>query len=352
MGIGRAVHSEMVRAHRVGGQGYQGVRGIRLILLACGIGLFSALVIGIGPSAITSSFVQLSWRLLVILWFPFVLVTAFDTLGWRFAFARDRVPFRMLLAARMAGEAFNATTPTASMGGEGIKAWLLREQVSIDASLPSVIVAKTTITIAQGLFLLLGIGVAARVLSPGSALLQVMQWMLVVEAVAVGGFVLVQISGMVTRAGRLLAWVGLLDCRGGAEMLGRLDRALSAFYRREPRRLLLSIGCHFVGWVLSAFETYLILHFLGTPVSLATATIVEAFGTAVRFATFMVPAHFGALEGGHVAAFLALGLEAATGLSFSIVRRVREAAWVGLGFLMLAERRSASPFVAPLAPEG
>jgi uncharacterized protein (TIRG00374 family) len=328
------------------------MRGIRLILLACGIGLLSALVIGIGPGAIASSFAKLSWRLLVIVWFPFVLVTVFDTLGWQFAFARDSVPFRMLLATRMAGEAFNATTPTASIGGEGVKAWLLREHVSIDASLPSVIVAKTTLTIAQGLFLLLGIGVAASVLAPGSALVGVMQWMLVVEALAVGGFVLAQMTGMLTRAGRLLAWMGLLERAGGAEMLGRLDRALSVFYRREPGRLLLSTGCHFVGWVFSAFETYVILYFLGAPVSLATAIVIEAFSTGVRFATFMVPAHFGVLEGGHVAAFLALGLEAATGLSFSLARRVREVAWVGLGVLMLAARRSASPAVAPLTWEG
>lgn len=325
---------------------------LRLILLACGIGLFSALVIGIGPATIASSFAQLSWRLLVILWFPFVLVTVFDTLGWRFALVHDRVPFRALLSARMAGEAFNSTTLTASIGGEGVKAWLLREHVSIDTSLPSVIVAKTTLTIAQGLFLLLGIGMASSVLPPGSALLRGMQWMLVVETVAVGGFLLVQMSGTLTRAGRLLGWIGLLDRGGGGETFGRLDRALWMFYRHEPRRLLLSIGCHFVGWLFSALETYVILHFLGAPVSLATATVVEAFGTGVRFATFMVPAHFGALEGGHVAAFLALGLEAATGLSFSLVRRVREAAWIGLGFLMLAERRSASPSVAPLAPKG
>lgn len=328
------------------------MRRIRLIFLACGIVLFVALVIGIGPAAIASSFAQLSWRLLVILWFPFVLVTVFDTLGWRFAFVHDRVPFRALLSARMAGEAFNSTTPTASVGGEGVKAWLLREHVSIDASLPSVIVAKTTLTIAQGLFLLLGIVVAWRTLPPGSLLLQTMQWMLVVETVAVGGFVLVQMGGMLTRAGRLLGWVGLLDRGGGAETFARLDQALWMFYRQKPRRLLLSIGSHFVGWLFSAFETYLILHFLGAPVSLATATVVEAFGTGVRFATFMVPAHFGALEGGHVAAFLALGREAATGLSFSLVRRVREAAWVGLGFLMLAGWRSASSSVAPLAPKG
>ena len=45
----------------------------------------------------------------VIAVFPFVLVTTFDTLGWKYAFLRDRVAFRTLLAVRIAGEAFNLT---------------------------------------------------------------------------------------------------------------------------------------------------------------------------------------------------------------------------------------------------
>jgi hypothetical protein len=74
-------------------------------------------------------------------------------------------------------------------------------------------------------------------------------------------------------------------------------------------------------------------------ISLTAALLVEAFSTAVRFATFMVPASIGALEGGHVAIFTALGLGGTTGMSFSIVRRIREATWIGVGFLALAAYR-------------
>src|SRR2546425_5565398 len=86
----------------------------------------------------------------------------FDPLGWRFAFLREGVAFRTLLGVRLAGEAFNLATPTAALGGEAVKAWLLRGRVPLDASVPSVIVAKTTITIAQGLFLLLGIALRSE----------------------------------------------------------------------------------------------------------------------------------------------------------------------------------------------
>ena len=109
------------------------------------------------PAAVLEAISALSWRLAIVLVFPFAIVAAFDTLGWRYAFRDDRVPFRALLWARIAGEAVNVTTPTAAVGGEAVKAWLLRPHVALTEGLSSVIVAKTTITIAQGLMLAFGI---------------------------------------------------------------------------------------------------------------------------------------------------------------------------------------------------
>ena len=51
----------------------------------------------------------------------------------------------------------------------------------------------------------------------------------------------------------------------------------------------------------------------------------------------MIPGSLGALEGGNVAIFVAFGLPGAAGLSFSLVRRLREGTWalVGLGALTM-----------------
>ena len=133
--------------------------------------------------------------------------------------------------------------------------------------------------------------------------------------------------------------------------LGRLDNSLAIFYRRDPLRQTLSTLFHFLGWLASALEVWVVLHLLGVEISLTAALLVEAFSTAVRFATFMVPASIGALEGGHVAIFTALGLGGTTGLSFSIVRRIREATWIGVGFLALAAYRGIVPLPATAASD-
>lgn len=318
------------------------MRHLRWALLVIGLALLGALVVRDDPAAIGASIAQLSWKFAVVLCFPVTLVTFFDTLGWRFAFARNRVDFPTLVAARLAGEAVNLATPTAALGGEAVKAWLLRGRIPMAESLPSVIVAKTTITIAQGLFLLLGLAIAWTVAIPNSPLVRAMRWLLAIETVALAGFVLVQMRGVVGWGGRLLArWI---QSAGHVSVtLKRVDQALIRFYREQPARLALSIAFHFLAWALGSLETYLILAFLGVPVSLMTATIIEAFGTAIRFATFLIPASLGALEGGYVATFTALGLSSTIGLAFSLVRRLRELVWVGLGLVVLALMRVRRP---------
>lgn len=311
----------------------------RFLLLLLGAGLLGLLVAQNDPAQIFASIAGMSWRLGIVLCFPATLVTILDTLGWRFAFSKPRVSFVTLLGARLAGEAFNLTTPTAALGGEAVKAWLLRGQVAADESISSVIVAKTTIMIGQGLFLLFGVAVAAVVVPLDSLVLQGMLWLLIVEVVAVGAFAVAQTQGMLGWGRRLLERVGLARF-ARTETLQLVDQGLAGFYRNEPRRLALSIVFHFGAWLLGSLEAYLILRFLGVGVSLATATVIEAFGTAIRFATFLIPASLGALEGGYVVVFAALGLGPAASIPFGLARRVREFVWIGLGLVVFAVMRS------------
>src|SRR5439155_1616336 len=248
------------------------LRHLREVLLVVGVVLFAVLVATNDPAAILASIVQLSWRLAIVLCFPVALVMVFDTLGWQFAFLRDAVAFRTLLEVRLAGEAFNLVTPTAALGGEAVKAWLLRGRVPLDASVPSVIVAKTTITIAQGLFLVLGIALAWTSTLPGSPLLYGMLWLLAIETVALAGFVIAQTRGMLAWGGRLLAQLGLDP--GHADALGRIDDVLARFYRTAPWRLALSLTFHLAAWLLGSIESWLVLRFLGSPLSLTTWTVL------------------------------------------------------------------------------
>jgi glycosyltransferase 2 family protein len=257
-------------------------------------------------------------------------------LGWRFAFARDGVPFQRLLGARVAGEALNVVTAMGSLGGEAVKAWLVRRDIAYEESVPAIIIAKTTITIAQAIFLLIGLVLARTTLALDSAVLTTMFWLLIVEVLAVGGFFGAQVAGFIARGGRLLR---LFGGAGDGTYARTLDRSLRQYYGSEWRRLALSTGFHLVGWLLGAAETLLMLVVLGVTVTPLTATVLEAFGSGVRFATFLVPASLGTLEAANAGAFEAIGLGAGAGLAFSFVRRARQAVWIVVGTLVLLGMR-------------
>ena len=249
------------------------------------------------------------------------------------------------MAARVAGEAVNVMTAVAPVGGDAVKVWLLRPHVPYRESVASVIIAKTTITLSQTLFLLLGVAVALA-LSVDARLVAAMLWLLLAELVGAGGFLLVQVTGLLGRGARRLARFGKLKAIASAE---NLDQTLQSFYRRQWRRFSLSMGFHLLGWLMGVFETWLFLKVLHVPASLATAVVIETLGSAVRFATFFMPGSLGALEGANAAAFAALGFGAQAGLAFSLLRRLRQVVWIGLGVLVLLVARGRA-LLAPEAP--
>jgi hypothetical protein len=240
-----------------------------------------------------------------IMWWQFGLVCAVygvgviaDTFGWRYALGRGQSPRFLRLLAAKCGEAVNVVTALGSVGGEAIKAWLLRRDVPYEASVPSMIVAKTSLVLAQAPDRR-GILVAWTTGAGGPTLLLAMSALLVVEVIGVGGFLGVQLGGGV---------------------VGRPPRPRAAAGSRPapvlpPRVAVLPPlgGLPLRGLAGGAVEAFLILAALGLPASLVVATVIEAHGSGVRFATFFVPASLGALEGANAGAFGALGWAASAG---------------------------------------
>jgi hypothetical protein len=211
--------------------------------------------------------------------------------------------------------------------------------------------------VGQIVFLAAGLLVAHAWQPPAGRLVPVMTGLLGVEILAIGGFALVQATGGLGGGGRILGRLGgRLGARVGLagdwylQGLGDLDRALATLYRRQGHRLVGSALIHSIAWALGGLEIYIVLSLLGTPAPLLTLLIIESFAGGVKFASFMVPASLGALEGGYVAFFEAFGLGATAGLSYVLVRRLREIAWAGIGFLALGVSGRAAAVHRPDGP--
>jgi uncharacterized membrane protein YbhN (UPF0104 family) len=323
------------------------VRTLKTVLLLLGAALLVALVYRVGAEPILETLRRLTWWQFALICLPYALMTAVDTLGWRFAFAHDRAPFWRLYGARLAGEALNLVTAVGAVGGEAAKAWLMRRDVSYEDSVPSVIIAKTTATVAQALFLAIGLAVALCSDAVDRQVAIAMAALLGVEIALTGGFVAVQLAGLVARGGRLVVWTGLAQDAAHAE---QLDRSLRGYYLGQPGRCALSVGLHLAGWLLGAVEAAVMLLVLHVPAGPVLALVIESLGSGVRFASFLVPGAVGVLEGANTGAFAALGLGAGAGLAFTLVRRARQAVWIAIGLIVLVVARvhAARAEVTPL----
>ena len=326
--------------HRVESSGTIQIVG-RLLLLAAGLAVIGYLVLQLGPGVIWDAFLTLSWRLLIVLVFPACFVLLLDTLAWRFTFSRP-LKLTQLLAVRVAGDAVNLGTPTASVGGEPVKAWLLRPAIPLQDGLTSVIADKTTLVASQVVLLAVGLVAGVFLLPLTNPLMVTMVGLLILETACVGGFIVVQMGGVVGGSGRLMAKLGLAPSLASQPLLEGLDRALRSTYVERRPALLASVFCHFLASALETFEIYLVLGFLGIPISLTATLAIGAFGSAARFFSFMIPASLGALEGANVAIFAAFSVGGAVGLTCTIVRRLREIVWVAAGFALLSSGAASS----------
>lgn len=310
----------------------------RTLFLFLGLGLLVVLVTQIDLTRVKTYLHEMGWAFPLI-FLPYAVVYLYDTLGWRFAFGPSlSVPFHILFLTRMGGEAINNLTPFAYLGGEPVKAHLLtRFQIPIIRGMAASIIAKLLISISQFFFVILGGALALSHLLTRPDIL----WPLVVIIIIVG--ILLASLSYGLRVGLFTLLYQVLDhwrltpsfmerWRGH---LGQLDETIVGFSRQYPSHLLLSLGLHFGGWIVGSLEVLAIFYAVGLPISLAEAVAIEALASIVKAVAFFIPGSLGVQDGGNVLLLAVFGYPSSFGLTFSLVRRMRELLWISIGLLVL-----------------
>jgi putative membrane protein len=316
------------------------LKNLKLALLLVGLTGFAFLLYRLDASAICKDIYQLKWKFLLIL-MPYIIVFALDTLGWKYALKNLTPDLRFpgLFAARMAGESINCLTPSAYLGGEPLKAYLLKTyNVSIVDGMASVVISRTIMTLAQVVFVLIGVALAFSRLKDTSSLMAVAAITLFLGIPLTTMVIVSRKKGLFTATLNLLRrfklHIKFLEHR--ADKLKELDDTISEFYCTNKRGFYLCFLFYFLGWLAGMIEVYMILQFLGVPIDLTGAFIIEALFTVARSVSSFIPGSLGGQEGGVLLVFLAFSLTAQVGLSFCVIRRLREALWVGAGLIVLA----------------
>ena len=109
---------------------------------------------------VTALIVKMQWGLLIVL-SVYILINFVDAAAWKCTLQRNEahsVTLWGMWQIRQIGEAFNMGTPFGTMGGEPLKAQLLKETFGLNMkqAVSSLVVSRTTNLLGLTLFLLIG----------------------------------------------------------------------------------------------------------------------------------------------------------------------------------------------------
>jgi len=315
------------------------LRYLKFLYLAIGLGLL-VLVLGETDIAdVSERVIQVGWGLAVIFGLYLIAFTI-DSFTWQMALVEvplNGVWMYRTWKARMVGEVFNTVMPAAGMGGEPVKAILLKKYYGIGyrEGTASLILGKT-INMASLMIFLIG-GFVLMWSAPALPLSYkfVSGLGLLTLGMGIGLFFIIQrlkitsITGAWIGRRRIGAWVN-----GVVHHIHDMDERLVRFYTQHKRRFAGAVMLALVNWLLGAAEVYYSMLFLGHPISLADAWIIEAAAQLVRAGAFFIPAGIGIQEGVFFVVCSAMTGVPALGVAVAVVRRIREALWLAWGTLL------------------
>ncbi len=310
---------------------------LKLVMLAGGLGLFIWLLSDIDLANVATEVALIGWQGAVIIAFAFAFGFVADVISWQMMFRTINLSWLWtwrLLLVQLVGEALNVVTPFGSLGGEPFKALLLKRHydVSLREVTASLLLIQTMNSLAMVPFTI----VAAYLMLGRGILDPILEKTIFFVALWIGAFMLVVYAALHLRA------LATLERRLGRSRWGeRLARGLHAFrdveehlfyfVRHTPGRSAVSFVFALANWVFGAVEMYLIFMFLGHPISVADAWMLEGIIVLVRGVTFFVPGHLGVQDGAITLIGQALTGSSEIGLAVALLRRGREMVWTGIG---------------------
>jgi putative membrane protein len=289
-----------------------------------GLAAFCVLVLRNDVQSIAGLLRQAGWLLLCLI--PLHCVPlGLDVMGWR-VLVLERSRFSTLFAIACIREAINRLLPVANVGGEVVGARLLvLRGISYPAAVGSILVETTLNILSQILFVTLGLAclfhTTDRFELTGALILAV------AGAAAIGLLLF-----WILRSGAFFRLIHRLAARmlganpkysaalGALAQVDSTTRALTAAHGR----LVKSIAWQVSGLISGCAETWLVLRWLGHPLSLEGAVALESVTLAARSFFFFAPAGLGVQEAGLVGIGSLLGLGSDVAIALSLAKRARE----------------------------
>lgn len=301
-----------------------------------GIAIFVYIVYKIGPLQIWENIKKITWQNFLILVFLRLFYWVLRTINWKTIFEQyeqDTSLFHMYIA-RMCSHAVSQLTPSAQVGGEAARIYLVNSS-SKKISLASVIVDKTIEYLTVIFFTIMGVTIAlTRIPLPVK-----LKTLFIGFVVGATIFLLFILSKQ--RKG-LFKWIinllGKIKIRfkfieRNIEKIEETDKHISFFYRKHPRVFLKVFLLYSLLMLFWTTEIHLTLVFIGaTNISFLDSFLITVLGN-LAFMFPLAPASIGVYEVTYVALFALLRKGTDVGLTLVLIRRLIALIWAGIGLL-------------------
>jgi putative membrane protein len=300
------------------------MRKILYVTSIAGLVLFISLIVHEGVPEILSALAVIGWGLVWVAIMRIIPITL-DAFGWSVLFRQENKPsIPVLIWARWIGESINTLLPVAQVGGNVVRAKLVIHHGVAKVKAVAIAVVDLTIGLAmQFIFAFMG---GLLLLRQGKEENTV--FALIVGLIAgfliLSAFYLTQRVGMFAFFARFLQALirskELISFVGSAKTL---DLKIVEIYRNY-RDVGLCGFWRLLSWITKTAETWLALYFLGFPVTIQEALILESLCSAVRISAFAIPGALGVQEGGILIIGGFIGISPEIALALALVKRVRE----------------------------
>ena len=281
---------------------------------------------------------------IVVLW---VVLYAMNTVTWHIILGESgEVPigFLRLMKITVSGFALNYATPVGLLGGEPYKIMELTPYVGVQRATSSVVLFAMMHIFSHFWYWLTAV-VLWLILKPlggGMALVLVVTTMFCLAAIYLflRGYrygLMVRLIRWLTKVPGLRGWsTRFSKCHD--EDLHRIDDQIAQLHSQSRVTFYASLLLEYVGRMLQSLEVMFLLVLMGSLLSWSTyadSVLILAFTSLLANLVFFIPLQLGGREGGFALSTGVLGLSGGTGLFISIIIRVRELFFTGLGVMMI-----------------
>ncbi|MBN1272949.1 MAG: flippase-like domain-containing protein [Candidatus Aminicenantes bacterium] len=299
------------------------------------------LILKIGPGRIWSNIKTVSIVNFLLLFFFRFIYWLLRTLYWKMILNRFEpgLSFFNLFQARIVGHAISYLTPSAHLGGEVIRTYMVNCP-NRRKCLASVILDKTIEILTVIVFAVIGLTIALIRISIPTNMKIFLIGSVAMVILFVAFLIHKQRKGLLTWLSDLIGKVRirLKFLQKSREKIEEADLYISEFLTKHKIYLFYSILFYAFIILFWTGEIHLTLLVMGVHVRLIDSFLIVTLGTIAFFLPFF-PASVGTYEAAYVAVFGILGMQAGAGLALTVIRRILALFWAGAGLVMIYIKR-------------